>query len=165
MTENDRTDDKSSGAYALGALDAAETAAFEKRLAQSEELRAEVAGFTDTAALLGDAVTPIAPPAHLRAALLAALDSTPQLPVEAADLTADAASLDTAAPSADRSAPVTDISTASGHRIARRSGSSRPRARLTYFVAAAAAAAAVFVGGTVVGSAVGGSDPAPQAAS
>ncbi len=149
-------DDKSSGAYALGALSAAEAAAFERRLAGNEDLRSEVAGFTDTAALLGAAVPPMAPPARIRNDLLAAIASTPQLPAEGGAVDTDEPRVVVA--------PVTPIGSAAGtgsKRASRGARSSRPR--LTYFVAAAAAVAAVFIGGTVVGANLNGGPADTQA--
>lgn len=80
------TDDTASlsGAYALNALDAAERAHLEAHLAGSEETRAEVTELTDTAVMLGLAVTPVAPPAALKASIMAQLASTPQVPAESA---------------------------------------------------------------------------------
>ena len=150
-------DDQSTGAYALGALDPAAATEFERRLEHSEELRTEVAGFTDTAALLGAAVPPVAPPPHLKANLLAALDSTPQLPVTPVVQTAPSVSDEPH----DVVAPVTAIGSARG--ASRRPGPRTP-ARLTFFVAAAAAAAAIFVGGAFVGTRIGGSEPTPASA-
>ena len=73
----------SSGAYALNALNEAETAEFETAMAGSEQLRSEVTELSDTAVELGLSVEPVDPPASLRAAVLASIASTPQLPVEA----------------------------------------------------------------------------------
>jgi anti-sigma-K factor RskA len=67
-----------SGAYALNALSSAERAEFEAAMAGSEQLRAEATELADTAVELGLSVAPEAPPASLRANLLAALDATPQ---------------------------------------------------------------------------------------
>jgi anti-sigma-K factor RskA len=68
-----------SGAYALNAVDAAERADYERRLVESETLRIERTGLADTAVLLGLAVAPEAPPAALRARILAEVARTPQL--------------------------------------------------------------------------------------
>ncbi len=69
------------GAYALGALDENERTDFERYLQTSEEARAEVATFADTAVMLGLATEPVKPPASLRASILAQIATTPQLPV------------------------------------------------------------------------------------
>ena len=69
-----------SGAYVLGALDAADTARYEAHLAESEESRQELTELADTAVLLGMAVPPVTPPPALKAAIMAQLGSTPQLP-------------------------------------------------------------------------------------
>lgn len=83
MSESTHTDPSiQSGSYALGALDPDEVVAFERHLADNEETRAEVTGLADTAVLLGLAVAPVDPPAHLKANLMALLDATPQLPGE-----------------------------------------------------------------------------------
>lgn len=81
MTEPKPTDPSiQSGSYALNALDADEKAAFEAHLAESEETRNEVTELSDTAVLMGLAVSPVAPPASLKASIMSQLDSTPQLP-------------------------------------------------------------------------------------
>lgn len=59
-------------AYALGALDA-EVEALEEHVQHCELCRAELAAYTETTEKLGEAVYPIAPPAALRAAVLAHL--------------------------------------------------------------------------------------------
>jgi anti-sigma-K factor RskA len=75
-----------SGAYALDAITPDEAAAMERAMATSEDLRSEVAELTDTAVLLGLSVAPVEPSPDLRARLLAAIESTPQLPpVEVAE--------------------------------------------------------------------------------
>lgn len=71
-----------SGAYALHALSEEEANLVEAQLAESEEMRNEVTELTDTAVLLGLATRPIAPPAALKASIMAQLASTPQLPRE-----------------------------------------------------------------------------------
>ena len=83
MSESTHADPSiQSGSYALGALDPDEVVAFERHLADNEETRAEVTGLADTAVLLGLAVAPVDPPAHLKSTLMALLDATPQLPAE-----------------------------------------------------------------------------------
>ena len=77
-------DDDLTGAYALDALTPEERSAFERRLAASESLRTEVGELTDTAARLGLAVPAEAPPASLKAGLMAQIAQTPQLPAQEA---------------------------------------------------------------------------------
>lgn len=67
-------------AYALGALDGFETANFERALAVSPELRAEVASFRATASALAEGVRPEAPPSTMKDGLFARLDGAPQEP-------------------------------------------------------------------------------------
>jgi anti-sigma-K factor RskA len=77
--DEDRTDlSVLSGSFALNALDPADETAFEAHLAVSEDARDEVTELSDTAVLLGKAVAPIAPPASLKASIMAQLDATPQ---------------------------------------------------------------------------------------
>ncbi len=120
------------GAYALGALDETERKEFEAYLATSEEERAEVASFGDTAVVLGLATEPVSPPPSLRASLLAQVASTPQLaPLE---------------PETEGAAvfPMPDGRAARARR--------RWYARPATIMLAAAAAIAIFVGGTVIAS-------------
>ncbi|GAB7189629.1 anti-sigma factor [Kineococcus sp. NUM-3379] len=65
------------GAYALDALDEGERDSFDAHLAGCDDCRAAVAEFSDTAALLGEAVATPAP-ASLRASVLQAVARTPQ---------------------------------------------------------------------------------------
>lgn len=65
-------------AYALDALDEGDRTRFERALAVSPELQAEVAAFREIASGLGEAVEPVAPPASLKAILFDRLDSAPQ---------------------------------------------------------------------------------------
>lgn len=76
-----RKDDAASlsGAYVLDALDDIDRKRFEKHLVESEETRNELTELSDTAVLLGLAVAPVDPPAHLKANIMDALMSTPQL--------------------------------------------------------------------------------------
>ena len=64
--------------YAAGALTAAERRDVENELRRSPRLAAEVDEFTETAALLGLAVAPVAPTASLRDSILNAVEQTPQ---------------------------------------------------------------------------------------
>jgi anti-sigma-K factor RskA len=65
-------------AYAVGALTDAERRELEQELRRSPSLAAEVDEFTETAAMLGLAVEPVAPTASLRDSILGAVDATPQ---------------------------------------------------------------------------------------
>jgi anti-sigma-K factor RskA len=67
------------GAYALGALGEPEKSEFEALMAESEQLRAEVTELMDTAVELGLSVAPVDPPPALRARILDAVATTPQL--------------------------------------------------------------------------------------
>ncbi|WP_210507227.1 anti-sigma factor [Naasia sp. SYSU D00057] len=139
-----------SGAYVLGALSPAEAAEFEAALAESEELRAEVTGLADTAALLGLAATPVAPPADLKQSLLAALDATPQVAPEAAPpaparRTAADLAAHPAAEAASAAAPAGERSTRRAHLAPRRAR----RRRALVAVAAVAAAVVLFAGGAL----------------
>jgi anti-sigma-K factor RskA len=74
------------GAYALGALAEPEKSEFEALMTESEQLRAEVTELMDTAVELGLSVAPVDPPPAMRARVLAAAASTPQLePLESTD--------------------------------------------------------------------------------
>lgn len=70
-----------SGAWALNALDDEETAVFEQHLEECESCAAEAAELRETAARLGQ-IAEHAPPAALRARVLAAAAQTRQLPPE-----------------------------------------------------------------------------------
>ncbi|SEN39589.1 anti-sigma factor [Cryobacterium sp. TMT1-3] len=81
MTEHNETHPADlAGAYALHALDAQDTAAFEAHLADSERARIEAAELNDTAVALGLAVAPVQPSSALKTNLMSLLASTPQLP-------------------------------------------------------------------------------------
>jgi anti-sigma-K factor RskA len=67
------------GAYAVNALDPAERAEFEAHLATCPDCAAEVRGLLDTTARLGSAEA-VEPPARLKAAVLAQIAQTRQLP-------------------------------------------------------------------------------------
>jgi anti-sigma-K factor RskA len=158
-------DENLSGSYALDALNDDERTLFESQLGESEELRAEVASFADTAAMLSSIAPTVTPPARLKADLLARLDSTPQLPATRdAEPAPAAATAEPVTPaSAERpaltrvtdvedeapatvrtdSAPVVDLAARRGNRVGRR-----------FFIAVASAAAAValFAGGIAYGS-------------
>jgi anti-sigma-K factor RskA len=74
------TDDPTTRAasYAAGALTAAERRELERDAGRSRRLAAEVDEFVETAALLGLAVPPVAPPASARSQLLDAVAGLPQ---------------------------------------------------------------------------------------
>jgi anti-sigma-K factor RskA len=78
MTE--RHDDPAllTGSHALDALSDDERALFETALSTSPELQAETDSLRETALQLAYAVTPIEPPASLKASLMAQIASTPQ---------------------------------------------------------------------------------------
>ena len=78
MTSSDELQ-TSTGAYALNALNETERVEFEKVMADSEQLRAEVTELADTAVELGASVAPVDPPGALRASILDAVAKTPQL--------------------------------------------------------------------------------------
>ncbi|MCS5714746.1 anti-sigma factor [Herbiconiux sp. CPCC 205716] len=171
----DRTDDTngegfdprvSTGAYALDALSAAETAEFEQAVRTSASLREETDELRETAALIGLSVTPVEPSPELKRELMAKLLLTPQLPAlptrtAEAETVADARA---ALPDITPAAPSDEgLPTAVGQAApveARPAGGAENRARLRWFarpttlVAAVAAAAALFVGGGFVGSAL-----------
>ena len=67
------------GAYAVGALDPAELAEFEAHLVDCPECSAEVRGLLGTAARLASAEA-VEPPARLKAAVMAQIATTRQLP-------------------------------------------------------------------------------------
>ena len=68
-----------SGAYAVGALDDIERARFEAHLETCADCRQEVAGLLEATALLAE-TTAVAPPAHVRDAVLAGIATVRPLP-------------------------------------------------------------------------------------
>ncbi|BDI23758.1 anti-sigma factor domain-containing protein [Herbiconiux sp. L3-i23] len=146
-----------SGAYALGALSASEETAFRERLAESEELRAEVAGFEDTAVELAATAEPVAPPPRLKADIMAMLDSVPQLPADAPATGDEVSGEREGAASAVAAPPVVPVVTSplppGTHVVSRRRRSLRRR--IVTGMAAAAAGIAVFTGGILVGGVIG----------
>ncbi len=76
------------GANALNALSAEERAAYEAQVAESQEARNEATELADTAVILGLSVDPVTPPPAMRAAILDAIATTPQLPRDAAPASA-----------------------------------------------------------------------------
>ena len=145
------------GAYVLNALSAEENVQFEAFLAESEETRAEITELADTAVELGLSVTPIDPPASLRASILDAIATTPQLePLPAA---AEAGEGDPAIAAAPlTTAPVVNLA----EERARRRWYSRP---VTTLVAAAAAVALLFGGGVAVNAVIKGQQLSATASS
>jgi anti-sigma-K factor RskA len=136
------------GAYALNALEGTEKDRFEAYLLTSEEARAEVASLSDTAVALGLATEPVAPPADLRARLMAQIAITPQLaptPAARATLAAVPASAPDAAARGIHSASTSTPSRASVK------AASRWYTRPASILVAAAAAVALFVGGNILG--------------
>jgi anti-sigma-K factor RskA len=139
-----------SGAYVLHALSDAENARFEALLAESEETRAEVTELADTAVELGLSVAPVDPPASLRASILDAIASTPQLaPLPVVDApTEDEHELAPVTAAVD-TAPVINLA----QERARRRWYTRPA---TTLIATAAAVALVFGGGVAINSVIQG---------
>lgn len=76
MTTDDPTTRAAS--YALGGMTPAERREFEAEMARDRRLAAEVREFQETAAMLGEAVEPVAPSEGLRERLFASLDEAPQ---------------------------------------------------------------------------------------
>jgi anti-sigma-K factor RskA len=163
MTNERKTtnDDNLSGAYVLNALSEKERRAFEQRMASSDDLRNEVTELADTAVLLGMATAPVQPSTALRASVLAAISTLPQLPREpdaraGAELTAPpvqtAPSTATAAPTA----PEAGRPTGKAETRAATRWLSRPVALLT----AVAAAVGLLFGGVLIGGLL--SRPSPE---
>lgn len=125
-----------SGAYALDAVTAEEAALIEVAMRDSEELRGEVVGLSDTAVALGLAVPPVEPPPALRARLLEAIEDLPQQTPEP-----DRESHDSFEPDPVLAMPI------GLHQVPKR----RRRARRpAVFLALAAAAVVLFTGGFFV---------------
>lgn len=120
-----------SGAYALHAVTPEEAELVESAMQDSEELRSEIVGLSDTAVALGLGLPPMTPPPALRARLLDAIESTPQEGVQV-DATAAVSSVETVP--------------AGAHIVPRRRRRRRPMAVL----ALAAAAVVLFGGGFLV---------------
>jgi anti-sigma-K factor RskA len=139
-----------SGAYVLHALSDAENARFEGLLAESEETRAEVTELADTAVELGLSVTPVDPPASLRASILDAIATTPQFaPLSVSEVAEESDhELAPVAPVVG-TAPVVTLA----EERARRHWYTRPA---TTLIAAAAAVALVFGGGVAINSVIQG---------
>lgn len=88
MTEH-RDPAELAGAYALNALNAEEKAEYERYLASSADARREAESLEAAAAALGFDAEPVEPSPALRASVLSAIASTPQLPRQ--DAATDAA--------------------------------------------------------------------------
>jgi anti-sigma-K factor RskA len=129
-----------SGAYALDSVTGEEAAEVEAAMADSEELRGEVAELTDTAVLLGLSVKPEDPPPALRARLLDLIEQVPQLP-------AGQGGKEVAEPS--RVAPAAEAVPAGDHVATRRT-----RRRPALLLALAAVAVLLFAGGLLVERAI-----------
>lgn len=80
MTSRDDDPTARAASYALGALTDAERRELEAELGRNARLAAEVREFSETAAVLGLAPTPVVASDDLRARLLAQIEETPQLP-------------------------------------------------------------------------------------
>ena len=153
-----------SGAYALNALDGDEKDRFEAYLLTSEEARAEVASLSDTAVMIGLSTNSVAPPADLKARLMAQIAVTPQLaplPAVRPLLTAvppvstgTTSSRETSQEmKSQQDAAATAIRTASLGTSSRAmtKAASHWYTRPASILVAAAAAVALFVGGNVLG--------------
>jgi hypothetical protein len=153
-----------SGAYALNALDGDEKGRFEAYLLTSEEARAEVASLSDTAVMIGLSTNSVAPPADLKARLMAQIAVTPQLaplPAVRPLLTAvppvstgTTSSRETSQEmKSQQDAAATAIRTASLGTSSRAmtKAASHWYTRPASILVAAAAAVALFVGGNVLG--------------
>jgi anti-sigma-K factor RskA len=145
---------ETAAAYALGALDADEAAAFALVLALSPELQREVESLREATGMLGAATAPVAPSPGLKQSVMAQLAATPQLPRE-----------DAGAQIAAHAAPVDPAQLAPAHTLAGAepatetpapipmSGLAADKARMRWFarpatiVAAAAAAVVLFFAG------------------
>ncbi|MGT2426126.1 anti-sigma factor [Amnibacterium kyonggiense] len=121
-----------SGAYALDAVTAEEAALVEAAMRESEDLHGEIVGLSDTAVALGMALPPVSPPPALRARLLDAIGTTPQLGAD-----------EDAAPVVAPGVPTTERMPSGGHVPARR----RRRMRPVALLAAVTAAVVLFGGG------------------
>jgi anti-sigma-K factor RskA len=138
-----------SGAYALGAVTPEEAELVESAMEHSEELRSEVIGLTDTAVALGLGLQPVAPRPQLRASILDAIETLPQLPplTEPVEHEQDQVEQDQVEQDHLEQATVVSAMPAGDHAVpARRRRRRRPMALL----AAAAVAVVLFGGGFLV---------------
>ncbi|MET1051263.1 MAG: anti-sigma factor [Mycetocola sp.] len=158
------------GAYALNALSAQERAEYELHLAASPEARREADSLENAAAALAFDVEPVEPSPALRANLLAAIATTPQLPRQAETVTDAAATppADSAQPArptivpaaspAPAAAPTTKAATTrtGGSSKAQRRAQQRWYSQPLSFAVAAVALVAVLLGVNTVTSALNG---------
>lgn len=150
-----------SGAYAVNAVDDAERARFERHLAGCPDCRAEVASLVAAASELS-VLTEVAPPASLRAKVLAEIATVRPLPplavpqdqaTDAADevvTSAPTPSTHTPAPAAPTSTSESRVDRGDELGERRRSRSARGLARGWRVVVAAATVAVLAVGGFTV---------------
>ncbi|MBV1779026.1 anti-sigma factor [Paeniglutamicibacter sp. ABSL32-1] len=106
----DKDKNELTGSFALNALGDAEREELLRHAETSEEVRREVDALQETAALLGLSAAPAAPPARVKASIMASIRNTPQLPpaVSAQDVPSEATPGSTAAQEPS-------VSVASGH--------------------------------------------------
>ena len=160
MTERDELP-LLTGAYALHTLSDSERVELEVLLAESEELRTEVTGLTETAVLLGLSATPVTPTPELKAGIMAMLATTPQLGPLEEQLPAEqiAREADAATDDSHTQAAISSIATASHHsHRATTKANARWFRRPAGVMLAAAAAVALVVGG-VGGALIGINQP------
>lgn len=174
-----RNDDPTSDAsvYAAGGLDSEEAAAFETLLESSPDARDELESFEQVAAALGLAVEPEAPPADLKASLLARIATTPQLPAESSSRHAadgDAGPAQPIAPvtplvpvqdstPSSESAPRRNQPTPGQIRKAQERANRRWYSKPLSYAVAAAAVGVVIVGSSVMVGVVENGNQLPQA--
>ncbi|WP_430647679.1 anti-sigma factor domain-containing protein [Agromyces sp. GXS1127] len=134
-------------AYALDAVSDEERAIVEARLAESPELRAEVAARLEAAAALAEAVEPVSPPPTMKDSILDRLDEVAQVPVTGVEA-AERAAVAAAGAGANAARDPQPAASVAGpvEREARRRWFQRPAA-----IVAAVAAAVLLVAGAIVG--------------
>ena len=153
-----------SGAYALNALDATDTARYEEYLRSSKEARMEVARLRETATMIDLASLPIAPPDDLKTRLMAQIAVTPQI-----GTTRPVASSQThSVGSVVNADPVRDAARKSHSTLGASKAESRAAARWytkpAAILIAVAAAVALFVSGQLLGLAGGNNPPVETSA-
>ncbi|PJJ73070.1 anti-sigma-K factor rskA [Diaminobutyricimonas aerilata] len=158
MTRHD--DENSTGAYVLNALSESERAEFEARVSESGSLPHEVTELADTAVVLGLAVEPVTPSPDLKARLMAAVATTPQLPRETPAGPTAVSPAEVAPATVTRAASVPPVATVDP-RIERAAtpdaGPAERRARRSWVrtsvavLGAVAAAAGLLFGGVAIG--------------